>query len=724
MKARTFCLLATIYLLSFQCLFCDSNLVFSDLFNQFKNSTFDNNKTFYVRDFFISREQAAMTLDSGIIYFTKPVFGKYCVAVFSGTGTFTLAPPVKIEQEQLEKFFKQKKMFTQFNSAFLIFADSTLYDIEKASTFSSAEPSNKAREVLDIGTKYLLERDRIELDWCITKAFLENQVNETLWSMINLNNNDPVIFRFNPYGNEEIQLSRCYGIIANKYRYDLICNFSTKHDICSVLNKDLVGNIRYIINCVLENKHDIKCSTEITFKVLADSMRWIQFSLGELMLIDSIVDNSNTRLIFHKSIESDVVWMKFGKWMKSNDSIKLKICYHGDIRRGGWYPGFASSQKRFFDITFTHPDDFILTGTGENISNDKATGVYITRWVTKYPCYDADFDFADYKIKELDDPEIGHIKTYYFSTDMFSGIFPNIKESYNLFCKIFGKPRKRLTTIIQSNNESSYPGTLLINFRANTVIAHQVSHLWWGSDVDYNSYRDVWLREAFAEYSSLIYVQAKNHENYQRHMKEFKETLLNIRSSFLNKRIDPGAITLGWRNETFSTSGDYNKMVYMKGAWVLHMIRYMMIDLKTLSESAFINLMTEYYKTFSEKLTTSCDFMKFVESKMGLEMGWFFDQWINGNKIPTYVFSYKVNELPDGKYNVKVRIKQKDVPTDFKMFIPVKVDFGNDKFSRIKIFITGEKAEFDLPVMPLKPKKVILNDLEAVLCNVDTESWD
>jgi hypothetical protein len=58
------------------------------------------------------------------------------------------------------------------------------------------------------------------------------------------------------------------------------------------------------------------------------------------------------------------------------------------------------------------------------------------------------------------------------------------------------------------------------------------------------------------------------------------------------------------------------------------------------------------------------------------------------------------------------------------MIVPLKIDFGDDKFTRVKALITGKVMEFDLPLMPLEPKKIIFNDLESVLCDVNTESWD
>ncbi len=40
-----------------------------------------------------------------------------------------------------------------------------------------------------------------------------------------------------------------------------------------------------------------------------------------------------------------------------------------------------------------------------------------------------------------------------------------------------------------------------------TVIAHELAHQWWGHTVTWDSYRDLWLSEALASYSALLYAR-------------------------------------------------------------------------------------------------------------------------------------------------------------------------------------------------------------------------
>ncbi len=58
------------------------------------------------------------------------------------------------------------------------------------------------------------------------------------------------------------------------------------------------------------------------------------------------------------------------------------------------------------------------------------------------------------------------------------------------------------------------------------------------------------------------------------------------------------------------------------------------------------------------------------------------------------------------------------------MFVNFFIDFGKDRYARIRLMVDKPVTEIDLPLMPLKPKEIVFNDLESVLCEVKTEDWE
>ena len=53
----------------------------------------------------------------------------------------------------------------------------------------------------------------------------------------------------------------------------------------------------------------------------------------------------------------------------------------------------------------------------------------------------------------------------------------------------------------------------------------------------------------------------------------------------------------------------------------------------------------------------------------------------------------------------------------------ISVDFGEKKFVRLRAVVKGPVTQFDLPLLPMEPKKIVLNDMESVLCEVDYTDW-
>jgi aminopeptidase N len=133
--------------------------------------------------------------------------------------------------------------------------------------------------------------------------------------------------------------------------------------------------------------------------------------------------------------------------------------------------------------------------------------------------------------------------------------------------------------------------------------------------------------------------------------------------------------------------------------------------------------MKDFFSTYSGRKASTKDFQKVVEKHFGMNMDWFFNQWIYNTAIPDYKFSYKTTETPDGKYKVTCKVQQSNVPADFKMYVNFLVKFEGDRQARIRMEVNGNKPEFDL-LLPLEPEEIIFNDLNSVLCNVDYEDWE
>ena len=100
-----------------------------------------------------------------------------------------------------------------------------------------------------------------------------------------------------------------------------------------------------------------------------------------------------------------------------------------------------------------------------------------------------------------------------------------------------------------------------------------------------------------------------------------------------------------------------------------------------------------------------------------------FDQWIYGTEIPKYASSYETKEVNE-KYQVYCCIKPEDVSENFKAYVPIEVNLGDNKVVKLKLLLSGKNSEIKLPLLPMELEEIIFIDMNSVLCDVDYKSYD
>lgn len=257
------------------------------------------------------------------------------------------------------------------------------------------------------------------------------------------------------------------------------------------------------------------------------------------------------------------------------------------------------------------------------------------------------------------------------------------------------------------------------------VAAHEVAHQWWGHTIGWTNYRDQWMSEGFSQLSTSLYIQfirkdiAKFNEFWEDQRLQIVE---GTRATNGIKPYTVGPVVMGFRLNTRKAGGAYTRLVYPKGAYIVHMIRMMMLDKKD-GDAKFQAMMRDFVKTHFNQGATTEDFKAIVEKhitpKMDLDqngkMDWFFDQWVYGKEVPEYKLEYSLKNS-GGKSILSGRITQSGVSDNFAMVVPLYLDFGSGWVSAGSVTIVGNKS-FDLGniELPREPKKVAICALSDVL---------
>ena len=264
------------------------------------------------------------------------------------------------------------------------------------------------------------------------------------------------------------------------------------------------------------------------------------------------------------------------------------------------------------------------------------------------------------------------------------------------------------------------------------VAPHEVAHQWWGHTVGFNSYRDQWMSEGFADFSASLYLQAfytKEPQQYTQFWNDEKQLLLE-RNKEGFRAIDAGPLTMGYRMSNSRTGFDLTRrLIYPKGAFVLHMIRMMMWDRRT-GDHDFKELMQDFVKTYSGKSASTEDFQAMVEKHMnndmkaigdGNKMDWFFNEYVYGTDLPTYKFDYSFGSTPEGDVVLSFKLAQSSVDDRFKMLVPVYLELADGRIISLgRARAIGTKpVEEKVPIRGLKdkPRRAMINYANDVLAS-------
>lgn len=747
----------------------------ANLYDQIKNISFDENMVARVESLVLKRDVAVFRLNQGRIHVFEPVQGRCIGAVFVGEGVFEFSPPTEIERYQLKRFTKQESLSEEFEKLYVLFSDSTDMELESSLTFSAAEMMSPPKFMKkDAPDRFLKETGRnlwvrVLADILADSSYLTShpdRANGFFYADIKTKDLSRLFFTFDPKEIEEVTLEKPDprpGIDAR----DLVCSFHRAEDYLKNPNekytpiphedKDEIKVTHYKMEVSINVKEELSATVEVDFESLVDGVKVIDFDLHEDLEIERIADDEGDSLFFVKERDEQYgVSVFLFRPTRSGEERKLTFKYSakqiilrdwlGDlyIRSSTfWYPQYGYLKRATYDLTFKCPEGYQLISIGEKAEEWVEGDSLCTRWIEDIPVSVASFNLGKFETYEVDMEGIPPVCVYHLEKShrkmmtrykkSKESVAADVVNSLNFFQTIYGDcPFSKIAaTEIPSFYGQGLPGLLRLSwgtfaadeamqetrFRTESFRAHEVSHQWWGNVVGWERYHDQWLCEGFAEYSGAWYAQMSMQDN-----EAFFEELEEWRKDILGKGYKwaegskVGPIWLGHRLNS-SKSDDYWTLLYEKGAYVLHMLRNIMMDFGSKSDDRFKEMMRDFAETYRGKNACTEDFKEIVEKHMGEDMGWFFDQWVYGVDIPTYIFSYDVEQVAD-EYVVTCEITQEKVPEDFKMWVPVLLDFGGDMYAVLRLWVDKPHNKYKLPRAPLPPREVILNPFHAVLCEV------
>jgi len=231
-----------------------------------------------------------------------------------------------------------------------------------------------------------------------------------------------------------------------------------------------------------------------------------------------------------------------------------------------------------------------------------------------------------------------------------------------------------------------------------TLMAHELSHHWWGNLVTCETAEDMWINEGMARYCEHLFVEQVY--GWNRYIADVKT---NHYDALLNAHLTEGGYRpiSGVPHEY--TYGDH---VYNKGASVAHNLRWY------LGDSLFRVGMSAILDSFGLDNVNSQQMRDFLSQRTGVNMADFFNDWVFNGGFSHFEIDSFTKVQNGSNWDVTLRIRQRSLGAlAFHNNTPLQITFMNGQWNKTsaKQVVFGEYSTLNFQ-LNFEPEIVLLNE--------------
>ena len=476
----------------------------------------------------------------------------------------------------------------------------------------------------------------------------------------------------------------------------------------------------------------------LKFKVATN---FVRLDLKQL-LTDSVFEGARS-LNFSQSGESLII--QFGKTFASGDSADITVLYHGTPAAdpsgwGGFYfsgdyafnlgVGFAVYPHTFGRAWLPCVDEFPMksaydmyietdtaytaacNGVLQSVKNSGTSKIWHYRETVPLSVYLASVSVSKFHVINGNYNGISAS----FPTQLFckasdslkvKNSFVNLPDAIRFFEEVFGpQPYSKVgynmvpfsSGAMEHAGNITYPMLFADGTSSyETLMAHELSHHWWGNQVTCTTVGDMWLNEGWASYCEHLFTEKL------RGLKAYRNSILSnhlfvLRYAHIN---DGQPYSMTNIPETIT----YGNHVYKKGADVVHSLRGVMGD------SLFFVACRNYQNQFRLKNASSYDMQNiFAQAGGGAVATDFFNHFVFQPGFPHVIIQKQVH-AGSGPYSLTFNTLQKSrFKSSAYTNLPVEVFFFKDRthYEKRRIILKAEEETFTLS-LPFKPVMVCVD---------------
>ncbi|SFG91763.1 M1 family metallopeptidase [Pontibacter chinhatensis] len=393
-----------------------------------------------------------------------------------------------------------------------------------------------------------------------------------------------------------------------------------------------------------------------------------------------------------------------------------------------WFPTIDAPNERMTqDIYITIDPEFTTLSNGTFIySRQNADGTKTDYWKQEEPHapYLAMLAIGEYVVVEDSWRELEvnyYVEPAYEKTA--KKIFGNTPEMLEFFTTKLGVDypwakysqvvvRDFVSGAMENTSASTFMEDLQLNERElldkswDGIIAHELFHQWFGNLVTTESWANLPLNEAFANYSEYLWAEYKYgpDEAAYLHLGELEQYLDEAET----KREPLIRYYYNDREDMFDSHS------YAKGGRVLHMLR------KLVGDEAWWASLNLYLTRNKYSDVEVAELRMAFEDVTGQDLMWFFDQWFMKPGHPELIVTQRYS-----KGQLQLQVQQVQDSTYMPVYrLPVQVAIWSDGKKQVHPVVIDKAQQVFSFEAPTQPQLVLFDAEQQLLATVEHEKTE
>ena len=528
-------------------------------------------------------------------------------------------------------------------------------------------------------------------------------------------------------------------------------NYDTRSDSIDILNTELRIDVSDFSTKIMY------ASADITFAAKVNNIKYIKLDLLRLT-VDS-VKSSDTKLNY--IYNDSVVAINLFQPLVLNELKTISIFYHGrPIQMPGdfggfywdslyafnigvsflaephnygkvWFPCFDNFKERctfHFAVTTDTTRRAMCNGNMDSVNiNANSTKTWYWTMPDPIPSYLASMSVSDYVVltdsyHSLKGSLPIMLAARAVDTAKLKRSFIHLKNALAIFENRFGPyPFNRVGYCLvpfdagameHATNISYMQGLVNGNTAFENVMAHELSHHWFGDMVTCDDESEMWLNEGWAKYCEDIFYEGMyGEDNYKTNVRDNHEDVIRL-AHIADSAYRP--VSGMPSRYTYSVGS-----IYGKGADRIHTLRGYMGD------SLFFHCIKAYLQEYKFKDVNSYKLRDYLVSCSGLKnINDFFTDWVFDGGFPDFSISHsRIINTSNGADVILFINQGSDHTSHFYHSVPLEIAFFDQSSNKtVKVAnVSGECTQY-IASLPFYPAYIAL-DFDEKLSDAVTDQW-